>query len=249
MSSIGEPDRVEWHHVLPSTQDLAHRRAAAGAPAGTAIAARKQTRGRGTRGRVWDAGDGGLWLSVIGRPEAVPDLEVLSVRVGLALAEALELATGSPAGSLGLKWPNDLVARDRKLGGVLCEARWQGGAPAWVVVGVGINLANPLPADLAAPAIRGVDLGWPGEPAMLAPAVHQAVARALAASGPLGPAELAAFAARDWLRGRRLARPVAGRARGITPAGRLQIEVAGGQLVDVVEPVAWADMAASPDPG
>ncbi|NOT08384.1 MAG: biotin--[acetyl-CoA-carboxylase] ligase, partial [Gemmatimonadales bacterium] len=59
---------LEWLAELPSTQDEAHRRAEAGAPHGTAVAAEVQTAGRGTRGREWASGLGGLWMSVVCRP-------------------------------------------------------------------------------------------------------------------------------------------------------------------------------------
>ncbi|MGE3618000.1 MAG: biotin--[acetyl-CoA-carboxylase] ligase, partial [Gemmatimonadales bacterium] len=126
-----------------STQDEAHRLAAEGAPAGTVVVAAEQDQGRGTRGREWTSGRGGLWLTAILRPREAPLLEGLSLRIGLALAPVLEAV--APGGLIQLKWPNDLVAANRKLGGILCEARWVGDRPGWVAVGVGINVRNPLP--------------------------------------------------------------------------------------------------------
>ena len=132
-----------------STMDVLHELAQGGAPAGAAVVAVEQTGGRGSRGRAWASPRGGLWLSVLFRPRAVPGLELLSLRIGLAVAQALELL-GAPA--VGLKWPNDLMLGDRKLGGILCEARWQGNAPGWVTAGLGLNVANETPPLLRAVA-------------------------------------------------------------------------------------------------
>lgn len=214
------PPLVRLEQVA-STQDEAHRLAEAGAPAGAAVVAREQTAGRGRRGRAWTSGAGGLWLSVLARPRRAATVEVLSVRVGLALARALEEASG--VASVGLKWPNDLLVGDRKVGGILCEARWQGELLAWVVVGVGINVANRPPDDARLPA-TALGEHRPGlAPGALLEPVLAAVRGAIAVEGPLGPHELAAIAARDRLRGRRLLEPVAGTADGIEPDGALRV--------------------------
>ena len=60
-------------------------------------------------------------MSVVFKPPAVEGIEVISLRVGLAVADAIQARVPRP---LQLKWPNDLMLEGRKLGGVLCEARW-----------------------------------------------------------------------------------------------------------------------------
>lgn len=237
--------RVEWHERLDSTQERAHQLAALGAPPGAAVAAVVQSRGRGTRGRAWQAGRGGLWLSVVVRPRDAGAIELLSLRVGLTVAARLEPAAGLPIGAVQVKWPNDLVARDRKLGGILCEARWHGEHPAWVVVGVGLNVRNRLAPPLDRTSTRLADLGFAGEPEGLAPVVVEAVLAAAARPGPLAPEELAAFAERDWLHGRRLERPVPGRVAGISPGGRLRLETDQGTVRELMEAVTWTDLAPS----
>jgi BirA family biotin operon repressor/biotin-[acetyl-CoA-carboxylase] ligase len=212
---------------VPTTQDVVHQLAEEGAPTGTAVVARSQTGGRGSRGRQWSAPVGGLWLSVLCRPQGEAMIEVLSLRVGLAVAAALE--AGRPAIQLRLKWPNDLLLGGRKVGGVLCEARWQGGAPAWVAVGVGINVANRLPAELGASAIALVEVEPGLLPGALEPAVLAAIRTAGGATGPLTHAELAEYSSRDWLLGRALVAPVAGLASGLAPDGSLLVTLAGGQ--------------------
>jgi BirA family biotin operon repressor/biotin-[acetyl-CoA-carboxylase] ligase len=113
---------------VDSALDAIHDRAAAGAPAGTVVVAGEQLAGRGARGDPWHSPPGGLWLSILLRPAVPVGVGVLSLRTGLAVATALDRVTGGE--SVGLKWPNDLILRDRKLGGILCEARWQGCCPA-----------------------------------------------------------------------------------------------------------------------
>ena len=79
---------IHRHAELSSTQDEGHRLAAEGVPHGTTVVAEQQTAGRGTRGRAWHSGPGGLWLSVVCRPEhrAEAAVEVVAVRTGLVLA-------------------------------------------------------------------------------------------------------------------------------------------------------------------
>ncbi|MGE0439926.1 MAG: biotin--[acetyl-CoA-carboxylase] ligase [Gemmatimonadales bacterium] len=228
-----------------STQDEAHRLAAEGAPAGTVVVAAEQDQGRGTRGREWTSGRGGLWLTAILRPREAPLLEGLSLRIGLALAPVLEAV--APGGLIQLKWPNDLVAANRKLGGILCEARWVGDRPGWVAVGVGINVRNPLPRTPGMGAVSLEAIGSGAEAADLEGPVIAAVLAAGERAGPLSDDELAEFERRDWLRDRTLLHPVAGRAEGPGPDGALRVRQPDGQVVLVRESVTPTDLA--PDPG
>ncbi len=212
---------------VPTTQDVVHQLAEEGAPTGTAVVARSQTGGRGSRGRQWSAPVGGLWLSVLCRPRGEATIEVLSLRVGLAVATALE--AGRPAIQVRLKWPNDLLLGDRKVGGVLCEARWQGGAPAWVAVGVGVNVANPIPAELGAGAVALVEVAPDLLPGTLEPEVLVAIRTAGMATGPLAHTELSEYSSRDWLLGRALVAPVRGVASGLAPDGSLLVTLPDGQ--------------------
>ncbi len=222
---VGAP-RVALFDVVASTQDVAHALAADGAPHGTLVLADAQSGGRGRAGRAWASPPGsGVWLTVVARPRDVAALEVLALRVGLALAEALEpLADGAVA----VKWPNDLLVAGRKLAGILVEARWRDARPEWAAVGVGVNVRPP--ADYAGPAAA-----LRGDVARLAAldAVVAAVARATAARGTLGEAELARLAGRDAVRGRRVAAPVAGVAVGVAPAGALLVRDPAGVVHEV----------------
>lgn len=220
---------IHWFDRIPSTQDAAHQLAAEGAPAGTTVVAVEQTAGRGSRGQRWHSARGGLWLSIICRPEASPAPAALSLRAALAVAGALE--TSGVAG-VQVKWPNDLMLGGRKVGGILCEARWTGDALGWVVVGVGVNVRNPIAPELMRTAAA---LG-PLAPDLREGSLAMPVARALAAIAPhagrLDHGELAAFAERDWLHGRQLAEPIAGTVDGVSSDGALRVRSAGAvQLV------------------
>jgi BirA family transcriptional regulator, biotin operon repressor / biotin---[acetyl-CoA-carboxylase] ligase len=216
---------------LSSTQDEIHRLAAAGAPAGTVVVAAEQDAGRGSRGRRWTSPIGGLWLSFLCRPARSVGVEVLSLRVGLAAADALAEVGGLPP--VSLKWPNDLILGNRKVGGILCEARWQGDLLVWIAVGLGLNVRNPVPTDVQTPAGRLVDWRDDLEPDhILWPLVGRLLPLAETGSG-LSPSELRAFAQRDWLAGRELVGPVPGRAAGITSDGALQVLLSDGNVVGV----------------
>jgi BirA family biotin operon repressor/biotin-[acetyl-CoA-carboxylase] ligase len=207
---------------VTSTLDELHRLAAEGAPGGTAVLADRQTRGRGRQGRPWHSPAGqGIWLAFLMRPGA-PETGLLALRAGLAVARAIEAVGAQPR----IKWPNDVMLGDRKVAGVLCEAKWERGQPAWVALGIGINVRGPLSVELAATA-TSIDAVMPVDRVdllgRLLPALH-----ALPGGGELAPEEQEALAARDWLRGRRLLEPEEGTAAGFDAGGALLVETEAG---------------------
>lgn len=224
---------LRWLDTTPSTQDTAHQLAGLGAPHGTAVAAKVQTGGRGSRGRAWDSPLGGLWISVICRPGSGEAIEVVGLRVGLELADLVESLVG-PGGAVAIKWPNDLLLSGKKVAGILAEARWQGNALGWVVVGIGMNVSNTLPVSVADTATRLHDHGIGRSAESLAPEIARCVARAGMNGAPLSEAELRRFAARDWLKGRRILLPDAGVSEGISAGGRLRIRRATGEVAEVL---------------
>lgn len=187
---------VVWHERLPSTMDAAHAMAEAGAEHGAAVAAREQGAGRGRRGRAWVSPRGGLWLSVVCRPPGAMGMDHLSLRVGLAVAEALE-AMLPELPRIEIKRPNDLLVSGRKVAGILCEARWEGPSPSWVVVGLGLNVMNPLTPDLEELATTLTREGLDTTPEALAEPLARAIAKATVAPGPLTPGETARLDARE----------------------------------------------------
>ncbi|HVS76860.1 MAG TPA: biotin--[acetyl-CoA-carboxylase] ligase [Steroidobacteraceae bacterium] len=104
------------------------------------LLAEYQTAGRGRRGRAWLAPPGGsICLSLAWTFKEVPhDLGALGLAVGVCGLRALrELGLENAA----LKWPNDILAGGRKLGGILIELRAESDGPACVIIGVGLNVA------------------------------------------------------------------------------------------------------------
>jgi BirA family biotin operon repressor/biotin-[acetyl-CoA-carboxylase] ligase len=128
---------------VTSTNDLARIMGEAGAPHGSWISARTQTGGRGRLGREWKSTTGNLFFSVVLRPDRNFPLTWVPLLVALAVYEvACEM---KPDLELALKWPNDLVVRDRKLGfrkvgGILCEGVGSAGG-SFIVAGIGVNCA------------------------------------------------------------------------------------------------------------
>lgn len=130
--------RLDVIPVLDSTNAWLMGKADEGVP--HACLAEYQTAGRGRRGRAWISPFGAnLYLSLAWRFSETPAQPgALSLAVGVALAE--RLATLGAAG-VGVKWPNDLLWRQRKLAGILIEQRGEAAGPARVVIGVGVNYA------------------------------------------------------------------------------------------------------------
>jgi BirA family biotin operon repressor/biotin-[acetyl-CoA-carboxylase] ligase len=121
-----------------STNDVVMQRLRERPQSGLICLAEQQTAGRGRRGRSWVSPPGCNFYGSLSWTfaEGFAAVEGLSLAVGVAVAEALERLG---AAGLGLKWPNDLMLGDRKLGGVLLEMQGEAGGPCHLVVGVGIN--------------------------------------------------------------------------------------------------------------
>jgi BirA family biotin operon repressor/biotin-[acetyl-CoA-carboxylase] ligase len=227
---------------LGSTNDVARRWVAAGAPAGAVVVADRQLAGRGRAGRGWDSPASlGLWVSmVVAPPPDAGSAGALPLRAGVAVARALDGYLRNER--TGLKWPNDLILRGAKVGGILCEGSYQGSAPGPVVVGVGLNLlqeAGDFPPDLRdsavslrAAAVRRFTRQEVGE------RVIRSLTRHLVEEVVPAPALAAELQERDVLRGRtvHVTEPATGKslasgvALGIAPDGALLLHEASGEL-------------------
>jgi BirA family biotin operon repressor/biotin-[acetyl-CoA-carboxylase] ligase len=229
---LGVPDVVLFSR-LGSTLDVAHQLGDGGVPAGTLVLADEQTAGRGRQGRSWVSEPGaGIWLTLVERPTDPAAVGVLSLRLGMAAADALDALAAEP---VRVKWPNDLYVGGSKLAGILVEARWREGALDWLAVGFGINVQVPrgVPAASLRPGVTRMEALRRIVPALRAAAGER---------GPLRPEELDRFAARDFARGRRCVEPAEGWVAGIDAAGALLVEsetgvqvVRAGSLVLVEE--------------
>lgn len=137
-------EAVHVYGKVGSTNAVARELAEQGAPPGTVVLAREQTEGRGRGDRRWHSPPGGVYLSMVFRPPGVAIQPLASVLAALGVIRRLDGAF--PGLEPVLKWPNDIVVEDRKLGGVLPEATSGAGGPRHLVVGVGINV-KPLGAS------------------------------------------------------------------------------------------------------
>jgi BirA family biotin operon repressor/biotin-[acetyl-CoA-carboxylase] ligase len=199
-----------------STNERARVLASAGAPSGTLVTAGVQTAGRGRQGRTWSAPPGrALLLSLILR-ETDP---LISLRAGLAVADL-----AGPAALV--KWPNDVLLDDRKLAGILVEARPEDG---WAVVGIGVNVAVEL--DELPPELRDRAATLGRAPDGVEPALRELLGHLAARLAEPPAATLDALRARDALRDR----PVrwaqgSGTGAGIDAGGGLLVRLADGTL-------------------
>ena len=111
-----------------STMTEARRLAEAGAPSLTVVLADRQTAGRGRYDRIWSSASGeGLWMTALVRPHILPEQAPwFTLGAAVAVAESL-VAFGYPA---GIKWPNDVIASEKKLCGILTEMNTAGGFPS-----------------------------------------------------------------------------------------------------------------------
>jgi len=232
---------VEVHSCIDSTNDalaecFRHRHA---------VLAEYQTAGRGRRGRSWISPPGcGLSISFGFRfDHGLQRLTSLSLIAGVAAAETL---AGEGVG-VGLKWPNDLVVGQHKLGGLLVEIRGTGTGPSKVVIGLGVNARLPR-AGQAQGEFRPPDQPWTDLYRLTRrqPDRNRLAGRLIAALdvacrefqrggfAPFAPR----WAALDALRGRRVHvsagdHPVVeGLAEGVTGSGKLRV-AAGGQVAEL----------------
>lgn len=167
--------RLETYDSLGSTSDACVSRAVAGEAEGLAIRAIRQISGRGSRGRSWHMSGGDLALSVLLRPRgSAAEAGHWALLAAVAAHEAVSPFVG--AGRLELKWPNDLLLGRRKLGGVLIDsALAEDGALAWLVIGIGINVATkPVLPGRPTACLR--DLACTPDVASLADALLQRLA-------------------------------------------------------------------------
>ena len=128
-----------------STNDVVKHHARKGEAEGLVVVAKRQTEGRGRLGREWVSPEGGLYLSVLLRPDLDPkELTGLTVYSAVPVAKAIENVTGMRT---DLKWPNDIQIDGRKVAGLLVEGTGQQGKIAFVVLGIGVNV-NTSAKDL-----------------------------------------------------------------------------------------------------
>jgi BirA family biotin operon repressor/biotin-[acetyl-CoA-carboxylase] ligase len=220
--------QVELLEEVDSSNSELVRRARDGAQGGVLLVAKRQTAGRGRMGRTWHsqtaASDPCAALTFsLGLPLAPVQWSGLSLAVGLAVARSLHA-------QVGLKWPNDLWYRDRKMAGILIETVSRGDL-RYAVIGVGINVGPPDDRNLGAAVANLREL----EPQAQAPALLERLAPELVAAVRQFAAEGFSalrdqFHARDVLYGREVtcSDGVVGTARGVDTMGALLVHTHSG---------------------
>ena len=142
-------DTLHWYNTIDSTNSRAKELAKDGAPHGTVLVAGTQTGGRGRMGRSFLSPSGGVYMSVILRPDCSPEqLMHLTCATAVAGCRAVEEACGICP---NIKWTNDLVYSNKKLGGILTELALNDKEKVeYAIIGIGINCKKPqdFPAEL-----------------------------------------------------------------------------------------------------
>jgi len=120
-----------------STNDVAARIAEEGAPHGAVVIAETQLAGRGRHGRSWYSSRGGVWMSVLLKPEGrVFPIDSFPIIAAVAIAKTMVLSWRIKA---RVRWPNDVVIDGRKVAGILVESKSKGNELTYAIIGVGIN--------------------------------------------------------------------------------------------------------------
>lgn len=226
---------------ISSTNDVARELAVTGAPEGLCVIAREQTAGRGRHGHSWSSPAGeGLYLSLILRPQINPaDAAIMTLAAAVGVAETLKLDFNA---AVDIKWPNDVLASDRKICGILVESAIQNEQLQYAVIGIGVNIAQRSfpdeisdtatsllletgrlvePEEFARPMLERIE-GWYRN---VIDHREKVIARW---------EELSSYA-----RGRRVgvestAGAIEGVTRGLTSSGALRLETANGETREIV---------------
>jgi len=239
--------RLERFDVVTSTNDVVAGWLAEGTPEVALAIADRQTAGRGRERRTWIAPPGAALLLSLGfRPSGMPlaDGWRLAALLALATAEAAESVSGLPDGTIGLKWPNDLVAEApdgsmRKIAGVLGESTADADLLGSAVVGVGLNCdwpAEDFPVSIAQTmtSLRELSRRRVDREAILVELLEALDRRYRALRR--GDFDGRAWVHRQWTTGRRLivetgSRRVEGRGAGVDPqTGALLVETYEGTV-------------------
>jgi BirA family biotin operon repressor/biotin-[acetyl-CoA-carboxylase] ligase len=233
--------RLDTAWTVGSTNTVLMTRSNPAAGRCEALLVEYQTAGRGRRGRSWVAPPGGaICLSISWLFREVPrDLGALGLVIGVCALRALT-QLGVPR--LRLKWPNDLLVDDRKLGGILIELRAESAGPACVIIGVGLNVAlgAALLQSIAATGVAPIDLATAGPSGLSRNAVAAGLIGAFVDGLLQFEREGLKPFVQEWvevdaLRGRPITvmasdGPTKGIARGIDMEGALMVETPQGLL-------------------
>jgi BirA family biotin operon repressor/biotin-[acetyl-CoA-carboxylase] ligase len=152
-------EQIHFFQDTASTMDEAARLARDGCPAFTVVLAQRQTCGRGRMQRSWTSDEGGLYFTVVVRPD-IPLMHAGLVNLAAAIDMADLLRTRYRIDA-GLKWPNDILVNDKKICGILSQMEAEGDQVAHVNIGLGLNVNNQPETDQPAAVSLKTLLGRP----------------------------------------------------------------------------------------
>lgn len=132
--------QIFYHEEVDSTNNEAKVKAEKNLPEGTMVIAEAQRAGKGRLGRSWASPKGkGLWFSLILRPPVSPrEVGKFTLLAAVAIAKVLRESYGLP---VGIKWPNDILCRGRKICGILLEMKAEADVVDYLVLGIGLNVS------------------------------------------------------------------------------------------------------------
>lgn len=133
--------KIYYFDALSSTMDIAMDLGIKGAPEGTLVLAETQTKGRGRLSRTWFSPKyKGIYLSLLLKPKILPyQTPVFTLLTAVSICEAVKEITGLEA---QIKWPNDILIHNKKLGGILTELDAETDEVRFIIIGIGINVNN-----------------------------------------------------------------------------------------------------------
>ncbi len=133
--------KIHYYDTLPSTMEVAMGLGIKNAPSGTIVLAESQSKGKGRLGRIWfSPKHKGIYLSIILRPKFAPErTPLLTLLTAVSVCEAIKECAGL---DVQIKWPNDILAHQKKIGGILTELNAEMDEVNFVVIGIGLNVNN-----------------------------------------------------------------------------------------------------------
>lgn len=151
----GKEEKIHYYPEVSSTMDIARDLARNGSPHMTVVIAGRQTNGRGRLKRVWLSDEGGIFITVILRPEMpVVSSSKANFMASVVLAKTLREMFGIEA---MVKWPNDILVCGRKLSGMLSEMEAEADMVSFVNIGIGLNANNdPTGIEPAATSLKKI---------------------------------------------------------------------------------------------
>ena len=234
--------RIYHFFKTDSTNRVALELGHAGEPEGAVVLAEEQTAGKGRAGRAWQSDRGvGVYVTLLLRPKLAPvQAPLLTMMAGLSAHAAIHTQTGLAP---DLKWPNDLLLRGKKVGGILTEMHAEPAQVRFIIVGIGLNVnQEKFPGELAATATSlRIETGKQESRMELLVRLlreFESDYNRFLREGPAGVTQKFE-AVSSYAQGKRVqvtsgAQSYAGTTAGLGPEGLLQVQRDDGQLVTVI---------------